>query len=446
MGQLVSITASSRKKAEQALSELISAYEMQGTKVAKVSVALNLAPENTTSPYIRAVYDIHSRFNHLNTINDKLKNNDIVFIIGSAAETAFREASQFNSPKNFEKFVKWLNETELNSYGLPITTKDILITNTKNDHLNLFASVVNQAQIFKTSDKPKKIIAYINQPAKPETTKIVMYDILLLRAAGQNTNYKVITNNKFSDKKVKELVAGNELVAKKDGLASYYTAITTPLSAPVEVSANLIPKMHKTSVAKVIKAVSTEAALTSQSTTISFKPKNEIELAEKIVNNYRAETKNLTINQRLRLFETWLAGALDSNLQLANFDCTYSGYLSFYDFLYLSSKLSMKATWQQPSVYDGFIDCSAPAKIDSLVQELFDLSTTIAGSAVDSNEKYLLLGHKAYFSLQFSWQTLFRIYTFPLKGGSELVKEFQEFINVMLEEKFPTVTSILEAN
>ena len=97
MGYLISITASSRKQAEKTLSELTGVLKKQGKKVSKVRVATNLAPPNTKSPYISSSFDINARYSHLPSIAEKLKNNDIVFIIGSMAETVIREADKFKT-------------------------------------------------------------------------------------------------------------------------------------------------------------------------------------------------------------------------------------------------------------------------------------------------------------------------------------------------------------
>ncbi len=443
MGYLISITASSRKQAEKTLSELTGVLKKQGKKVSKVRVATNLAPPNTKSPYISSSFDINARYSHLPSIAEKLKNNDIVFIIGSMAETVIREADKFKTKDELTYFIKWLNETETVSYGLPETKADIIISDTQKDSLHKYASVSKKTYLFSSIQKPQKIIGSINKPAKTSKPKHVLYDVILLRAMGKKVKYKVLGPEQTTDKKLKELMHGNELIVKKVGIGSYYTAITTPLSAPVQMDIMKVPKMHKSSVAKVVATTTREQALLERSNQVSFWPRNEIELAGELNRQYGSNTV-LNLNQRLRLFETWLAGDYSQNLLLKIFEVRYSGYLSFYDYMYLSEKFELRCFWTEPSVYDGFIDCSAPNSIENLVQDLFDTSTAVAGVEPNSSHKYLLLGHKAYFSFIMSWQDLFNIYLNGLKGGSELTEEFTNNLIDSFMEKFPTITETIK--
>ncbi|MBP9813057.1 hypothetical protein H6794_02870 [Candidatus Nomurabacteria bacterium] len=455
MGHLISITASSRKQAEKTLSELTGALKKQGKKVSKVRVAINLAPEGTKNPYIASTFDINARYAHLSSLEQKLKNNDFVFLLGSAAETAVRESSKFKTKDEFVNYLKWLEQTESNSYGLPVTNIDLIIGTDKNMGLKQYAEATSKSIVIKKNTSLKKIALKLGETTKPTSVilrqhpKLNMYDVVLLASTGKNYKYKLAEPKYCKNPKIKELLAGNNLVAKQAGLSSYFTSITTPLSAQVvdlETTPLKVPKMHSKSVLKFVSTVFPEDSNELGVEKISSTPKNEVELASSLLKIYGHSKVELTLTKRMRLFEAWLLGAnYERQLILKSFDFNYSGYLTFYDILYLTSKFKMIITWNEPNVYDGFVDCSAPEKIDSLVQELFDTATSLAGAEPGSAEKYLLLGHKVYVYLKFDWQVLIKIYKNKLVGGSELVKEFLDSLSNYFEEKYPIVTEIINS-
>lgn len=445
---IVAVYADNRKKASKLIADFSKQLSGQGYEVDSLTVSLGNAPKGINNPYINSVYDIHSRYNHLEALNSFSKTNKVLFVIGQTIETIISQSKYFHEDKAFDSYISWISSLEQSSYLLPSVDINICETSTISTkktlkkikgHNNYQNILLYDGDINKTI---KKIISY-----KPsvKTQNESLYKNLVRKAYGHRQPISIAkaANVKLANKQITKL---RNRYIKTAGINSYGSFISLPLNCAVNfINYPESTHMHNASTDRVVSAITNESYYPPESIKFKFDFKNEVSLTEQVGKLYNASLHNISINKRRRLLETIVSNkpnALAANLNFV----TINAKLSYYDFLLITNLIKVSALWELPSAKYGFIDVG-DEKDSDLLEEIFDQTSFSANASNDYEAtKYLLLGHINYFyiSLDFYNTTLLLIKGSRLKG-SEYLKKILTKLDDEFAARFPVIAEILKS-
>ncbi len=442
MGKLISIVSNSRKQSERIAIEVQKLLKKKGNKVALAQIAGDTAPDYTKSPYISSLYDINARYAQEKVIRSKLKANDYVIVLGYSEETMVRELAKLNTLPEMKNYYNWLSNIEQNTYAIKPTDATYLVTDYPQDTLHILSKMKNNKYIIMPSkNSVNRIVKNIHSlkiPPKPVTSN-TLFDVISLISSGIKVDYSYI-DTQINDKGLQELIAANKLISKKlKATDSYIENITKPLGLPVYI--NNIPKIlpqHTKGMLNLFDTLMDRYHTSTQAgNEIVSHPKNEVELSNLIAENYGMKNnENIKYTERMRIIENWAMQPNKTILQ-KYFTFEISTLLSFYDLLLLNQHFSPVITWEPISPINGYIDCTAPESVETIVQETFDNSTVLSSTASKKSEQYLLLGHKVVVKIVFNWNDVSRLFEKSSLGGSELLNRMINDVRMHFNEKFP---------
>ncbi len=163
MGKLISIVSNSHKQSEKVALEVQRILKNNHSKVALVRLSIGKAPDFTKSPYISSLYDMNVRYDHLITIEKKLKDNEFVIVLGYIADTAVRDIEKLNSPHDIQAYYSWLNNLEANTYSIIPADATYLVSDYPQDTLHELAKMEKIKYILiQSKNSASKIVKHIN--------------------------------------------------------------------------------------------------------------------------------------------------------------------------------------------------------------------------------------------------------------------------------------------
>ena len=448
MGKLISIVSNSHKQSEKVALEVQRILKNNHSKVALVRLSIGKAPDFTKSPYISSLYDMNVRYDHLITIEKKLKDNEFVIVLGYIADTAVRDIEKLNSPHDIQAYYSWLNNLEANTYSIIPADATYLVSDYPQDTLHELAKLEkNKYFLVQSKNSASKIVKHINN-LKNTNNKLAthtLFDVICLISTGSNVEYKFI-ESEVKDLGLQELLSANKLISKKlKRKNSYIETITKPLGSPVNIiNSSKVFTQHTKGMTNIFETLINKYQTYSEDNfQISSNPKNEIELSQFIAENYGMMNNDiLKYTERMRIIENWTMQP--NKIILQNyFSVEIKTVLSFYDLLLLNKLFNPIIIWQPISPVNGYVDCSAPDSIESIAQEVFDTATVLSATATKSPEQYLLLGHKVSVNIILKWKDIDTLYESSVINGSELFESLRTSIRNYFEEKFPIYTTTI---
>lgn len=449
MGKLISITADSRKKSEEIALKVQKNLKTKQKKVAIVYIAIGTAPEYTKSPYISSLYDINERYKHCKSIANKLETNDYVLVVGYSAETKIREIKKLTNNKDIIKYTKWLDNIEFNTYSLKPANLTYLISDNPKDTLHELWRVGRKKYcLIQTKSSASKIVSDI---AKIKTLPAdlpykTLHDVICLMSTGIKVDYRLVKkHNKNTG--LQELISANKLIVKRlKGTNSYIENITIPLGQPVVIyNHKPIYAQHTKGMLNLFDNLLDKYKLSSSDNDqIVSTPKNEIELSNLIAENYGMQDgTNLNYSERMRIIENWTMQPNRVILQ-GMLKLEVKSSLCLYDILILNKYVKPIISWQPLSPIYGYVDCSAPVSVESIVQDTFDKSMLLSATASNDQELFLLLGHKLQVNIIFDWNDIAILLQESNINGSELLKTLINNIRNYYNEKFPIYSETIK--
>lgn len=442
MGKLISIVSNSRKQSEKIAIAVQKELKKNNKKVALAQIAGDTAPDYTKSPYISSLYDINARYAQEKVIESKLKINDYVIVLGYSEETIVRELAKLNSTNEIKNYCNWISSIERNTYTLIPADAVYLVSDYAQDTLHILSKMNNKKySILPSKNSVNKIVKNIlNLKVQPvPIANNTLYDVINLISTGIQVDYKY-SETPTNDKGLQELIASNKLISKKlKGADFYIENITKPLGTSVYINnfSKTIPQHTKGMVDLFDTFTERYHDNNEFSIEITSHPKNEIELSNLIAENYGlSKDVNLKYTERMRIIENWVMQP--NRIILASyFSLEINTILSFYDLLMLNSICKPTIIWRPISPIYGYVDCSSPASVDTIVQEVFDTATVLSATSTKNPENYLLLGHKLLVKVKLSWKDIDVLYKTNNIRGSELLDALISSIRDYFEEKFP---------
>jgi len=422
------------------MKQIKAGIEATGKKV--VIIQIKLPAKDDASPYIASTYDTNARYDKVFSLFEKHKDIDYILVSGYTLDTMFTQIPKLPSISAMKSYCYWLDAIESVTYSIPRADEKVIIGSNKNKQLKLIKSVlpydVLSVDSKNISELTERIVIAKNYKNEEVGKKrnATLFDVIATLGKGASVPYaELISPTEEQNPDLYDLLTLRKLVSKELGEDQYYSQIIQPLGTPYSINSRLQGK-YSTSIAKVIDSFEGNFIANENKPTITFMPRNELQLVEQIGWEYGFDTSNLTYIEKTRILETWTQSNHRNNDVL---QITCRTILSYYDIFSLIKNVpGIKVTMQRPSAHLGYIDISsAPTKITEAIEYAFDQSTKLC--AISQNSDYLLMGHKSDCLIVLNFMQAATIIKSEEKNKSELFQLFSHQLKDALAITFPSI-------
>lgn len=442
MYKLISFTGQSAL-VSSSMKELKAKLEAMDKKVSIVQ--LKLPAKQDASPYIASTYDTNFRYDKTKQLVEKYKTSDYVFITGYSLDTMLREIPKLQSISAMKSYCYWLDAIESVTYQIPRADKTVTIRSAKAKNLSILESVVPYAITNIHSKNLTQLLDQLLEVKKPaqgtpkSKTKGTLLEVIASLGKGTPFQYNELSPpTEKENPELHDLLTLRKLVVKELGEDNYFAQIIQPLGTPYSLDIKHAAH-YSDAIEKVLDNFDGNFYPNALQPTVTFNPRNELQLADQIGWEYGYETNNLTYIEKTRIIETW-AQSNQRNNDALHIKCQTT--LSYHDiFTLIKNFRGIKITIQKPSPHVGFVDISeAPDKITEAIEYAFDQSTKLC--AVTSNTDFLLMGHRTSCEIVLNYSHYKKIEIFPSINLSEEFRQFQVALKDSLQVAFPSIHAI----
>ncbi len=482
-GKLISITTPNPNTDISVCKKISNILRAHNKTVTTVCIDIGSAPIETVSPYIRSLFDINTRYSKQKLLSSKLNSYDYVLVTGYTATSVLNISSDLTDSQT-SKFVNWLEDTQNTSYQLLKPYKQLVVQGKKDKSLAYLSNIYKSAQLFTNPNKAAKFVldqdkctilsdtssnntqptmlggkqstdtlSLVNsvevdhnnsyEPSKFDksgSVTISLYELIKIVASGQYIEFDILQNSDTGDREIVELINAHQQICATDA-SEYNKNISLPLSSKVRVAENIYKISPNENLVRLLSNDNDHYPTSNSEIKIKSNPKNDIELSNIIIDTYSYNQPESNYNQRMRVIETWSMNDYQNTGEYAAFTCTVQTELSLYDIFLICSSTGSIATWKPPTPRFGYVDFSAESNVESLVQKIFDASTTYASIAETKDidpSPWLLLGHNVQATLHLSWPTVKLLLSKSLIGyTSKKTQVITEQLYRHMSENFP---------